>query len=394
MTMHAISNTPAAFPLGAFRRMGWAFLFLGISVGPTIRVGQEHFVVDVLPNFVGFLLIAVAANRLIPFLRQARGVRNLALALVYLSIPTSVQYSVANTQGILINYVSPFWPLMAVEWLLELALVWMLCGLVAGLAGRVGDHAAERRALSARIIYITLKIVLTAVLGSAITFPAPNLIVASVIGGLTIGLVLLVMMMRLMWRAERMCEESPEVEEAGAARRPGGPVFRSLTIGGVLLPVGLSGGAFYYYVNWKEAREEEYRKTSTSTYFTPARREFLEHLRAGRIDEAYAATTKDFRNRISRERFGDLAGRYADYRAMREQGGVAGGASVSSGSDRLTERESIEIENGKIVEVTLTIRRDRDSILLRRPPPVKVDEFSVEEKPAPDQAWPPRGPGR
>ena len=35
---------------------------------------------------------------------------------------------------------------------------------------------------------------------------------------------------------------------------------------------------------------------------------------------------------------------------------------------------------GKIVEVTLTIRRDRDSILTRAPPPVKVDDFNVQEK--------------
>jgi hypothetical protein len=57
-----------------------------------------------------------------------------------------------------------------------------------------------------------------------------------------------------------------------------------------------------------------------------------------------------------------------------------------------------EVEKGKIVQVTLTIRFDRDSILLRRPPPLKVDDFKVEEKAAPEGLWPgfgkPLAPGR
>ena len=46
----------------------------------------------------------------------------------------------------------------------------------------------------------------------------------------------------------------------------------------------------------------------------------------------------------------------------------------------------------------VTVRRDRDSILVRLPPPVKVDDFKVEEKPIPGGPWPAcggrPGPGR
>ena len=44
-----------AYPSGAFRQAGWAFLFLGISVGPTLRLGNENFSIDLLPDFVGYL---------------------------------------------------------------------------------------------------------------------------------------------------------------------------------------------------------------------------------------------------------------------------------------------------------------------------------------------------
>jgi hypothetical protein len=180
--------------------------------------------------------------------------------------------------------------------------------------------------------------------------------------------------------------------------RPGGWIFRLLAIGGVILPIVLAVGAFYYYQEWQRVRDEEGRKASNSGYFSPARTEFCDHLRADRIEEAYASTTADFKTRISRERFGELARRYADYLKLLEKRLAASGGGSTLGHDFLSEREYAEAEKGRIVQVTLTIRRDRDSILLRTPPPVRVDDFSVEEKAEPERMWPPfgqpQGPGR
>jgi hypothetical protein len=103
-------------------------------------------------------------------------------------------------------------------------------------------------------------------------------------------------------------------------------------------------------------------------------------LRVGRIDEAYASTTTDFKTRISREQFGELARRYADYLKLREKPLGASGGGGTLGQDHLSTHAYTEVEKGRIVEVTLTIRRERDSILQRNPPPVKVDDFRVEEK--------------
>ena len=59
-------TTTRTFPAGAFRQMGWAFLFLGISIGPSFRLGHESFLIDALPDFIGYLMIATAVNRLVP----------------------------------------------------------------------------------------------------------------------------------------------------------------------------------------------------------------------------------------------------------------------------------------------------------------------------------------
>jgi hypothetical protein len=66
--------------------------------------------------------------------------------------------------------------------------------------------------------------------------------------------------------------------------------------------------------------------------------------------------------------------------------------------DFLSEYEYAEVAQGQIVQVGLTIRRDRDSISRRSPPPVKVDDFDVTERGAPGNPWPgfgqPAGLGR
>jgi hypothetical protein len=147
----------------------------------------------------------------------------------------------------------------------------------------------------------------------------------------------------------------------------------------------LAAGAFYYYLEWQEARAEDRQRASRSEYFTPARNDFYAHLAAGRIDEAYASTSANFQARIGREHFGELARRHAEYLKLRGASRGRSGSGASSGSDHFSERDYDEVEKGRIIQVTLTIRRDRDSLFLRTPPPVRVDEFNVEEL---DQAPP------
>jgi hypothetical protein len=252
------------------------------------------------------------------------------------------------------------------------------------------------------VLYVFGKVLLAGGLTFVLFSPKPELILGGACAGVVIGLGLIVLMVGLMGRVERMCAERPEVAwsspEAEVPARPGGWIFRLVALGGVLLPILLAAGAFAHYLAWQQARDDEVRKASSSAYFFPARDTFYDHLRAGRLDEAYASTTENFRNRISRERFDELARKYAAYVNRPDHQRGASGAGSSSGSEYLTQYEYTEVEKGKIVQVTLTIRRDQDSIFLRTPPPVKVDDFNVEEKAVPQQPGPgfgqPLGPGR
>jgi hypothetical protein len=195
--------------------------------------------------------------------------------------------------------------------------------------------------------------------------------------------VLIVLMMGLMWRAARMCEERPEVAlssaETGAIARPGGWIFRLLAMGGVILPIVLAVGAFAYYLQWQ--RERDLMRTSrTPEAFANVRKEFYAHLVDGTIDEAYASTTADFKRRVSRDQLDDLARRYTAY--ADRNGYLPAALGIGGGGDGFSYDTEYRInqKKGKIVRVTITIRNERDSILFPEPPPLKVDDFKVEEK--------------
>jgi hypothetical protein len=396
MTTLDARTTTQEFPAGAFRQIGWAFLFLGISVGPIIRLGDEGFLIDLLPDFIGYLMITTAANQLVPLHRRARPIRNLALLLTYLSLPMTVHYGVLTSRsGNVTTWYAPFWPLWLlgmVVVVLELVLVWMLCGLVADLARRAGDSTTESRARGLRVIYILIEMLRTGGVVLLLMSRSPALIIGGVVGGVVIGLTLLGLMMGLMRRAERIGEECPElvlpVTVPAEQKCAGGGLYRLLVCCGILLPIALAVGAFWYYSQWQEAREVEERKASSSAYFSPARDAFYAYLRAGQIDDAYACTTADFKSRMNRDQLAELARHYVAYVNRPERDRGPSGAGTSSSVDYVSEYEYAEVAKGRIVQVSITIRHDRDSIFLPKPPPLRVDDFKVEERPAQQGPWP------
>src|SRR5262249_42441658 len=186
-TLNAPRTTPA-FPAGAFHQIGWAFLFLGISIGPSFQLGHENFLIDVLPDFIGYLMIATAATGSLPFPRRARGVRNLALLLTYLAVPSVIRYTVVTSQsGNITTWTAPLWPLTVAVGLLDLVLVWGLCGLVADLARRAGDEATEQKAQARRVAYVLFKVLLTGGLVLVLVSPTRELIIGGAIAAVAGG---------------------------------------------------------------------------------------------------------------------------------------------------------------------------------------------------------------
>ena len=402
MSMIATPVVTRDLSAGVFRQMAWAFVFLGISIGPSIRVGRENFLFDVLPDFIGYLLVATAANVLLPFHHRARYVRNLSLFLMYFSIPATIQYtSVTYQTGSAGTWKSPFWPYTVTAGLLELMLVWTLCGMVAGVAQLRGDAAIEQLARSRSTAYVLLKLLLIG--GSVVILisPSRDLVIGGALAGIAGGLILMGLMVGLMLRAGKMWDEAQPValplDPAGGQPGSRGWWFRLLVSGGVVLPIALAVVAVYYYQHWDQARAVAWKFGKRLDNYWPVQEQFYAQMLSGQLDQAYASTTADFKTRISRAQLSELAKRYAAYAELTQEDsrrGLGGGVSGPAGGDRsalqsqgITRYDYATTEKGTVVQVTLTIRFDRDSIFRRSPPPLKVDDFKVEEKAAPDSKF-------
>jgi hypothetical protein len=380
---------------GAFSRMSWAFLFLGISIGPTITTGSERFTIDLLPDFVGYLLIASAANRLLVLHAGFRSVRNLAFLLVFLALPLCIQYQVETSKSGNVTFwlaPLPLWPFLTFVPLLHLVLVWKVCGITADLARHANEWSTERSALTRRNLYIGIKILTFVGAIIVLASGAAELIVPAVVVGLLLGIVMVCLMIGLMSRSRRICLTTPllaDIESTLGIRRrseTGIWTVRVIMAFGIFLPLLLLVGVVYYWVDWQSAREE-LRSGGDSADFQRVAHTFFEDIKAERLDAAYQATTTGFKKRMSKEQFEKLVKRYPAIKCGpgTDIVGVGGGG----GWDHGTERYTVKDAEGKHIQVSVVVRQE-DSIFHRRPPLPKVDEFTVSQL-DPNAPWNPFG---
>jgi hypothetical protein len=386
---------------GGFSRLFWAFPFLAITIGPVVTLGSERFVIDLLPDFLGYALMAAGAHRLARLHGGARSIRNLALLLNFLALPLCIQYQVQTGQAGNVTYwLAPpvFWPFWVIVPLLDLVVVWKLCGLVADLGRWTNDWQTVQVALSRRSLYVLIRLLTLAGVAVALVMPASvGLIIGVVVVTVLLGIILLCLMMGLMSRARRICltaVELPAVEaELGyqGRNRLGTWLVRLIRLAGVVLPILLAAGIIYYYQEWQGARNEALRRQSSSDIFQKVAGEFLIHLHAKRLDEAYALTTTEFQARVGREQFAELAKKYEEYQRHSSEGGS--GSSGTFGSTALSNSHYKRAADGKVMRITYTIRRDKDSILYPQPPPMRVDDLKVEttREPALPLGFPAKG---
>src|SRR5262249_56980528 len=156
----------------------------------TWTVDRQQFMIDLLPDFIGYLLIAAGANKLLGLHAKARGIRNLAMVLTFLSLPDAVQYRIDLGQsGNATYWITATLPLAILTGILDIVLVWKLCGLIADVARQAFVTRTEMCALARRSYYLFLRLLLLIRLG--LVFVAPLLLIPTVIAGLALGIVVI-----------------------------------------------------------------------------------------------------------------------------------------------------------------------------------------------------------
>ena len=152
---------------------------------------------------------------------------------------------------------------------------------------------------------------------------------------------------------------------------------RPLVLGVVVAVVLVAGlGLLYYWLDWKRAREvlrgqePEYHKVHQA---------FMDHVEAGRVEDAYGLTTDSFRRRVSREEFDQRVRRYLDFEKRPKVWGASAGHSGGHGWEKF--ERVLEDADGNRLRKSVSLTHE-DGFFHRRPPPPRVDDFTVDE-PAP-----------
>lgn len=363
----------------AFTRCFWGLLFIGITAGPIIplvRDAQEAVRIDILPDWIGYLLLAQAAHLLLPMHPRAARIRLLALALVFLSMFTCVQFGTKLGKfGSLTWWAKPSPAMvfaMAID-LLKFWLVWNLCGLVAELGRAYDQQAVAGRAVFRRNLYLA-----SIVLGWLLALvPVSSRQDQLVLMGISLGVEVVVtaLLMGLMRQARTICmTPTPAAWTFSPASQPaavsGSIRMRVLMAAALVVPCLYFGGLLTYYIIWDRTRME--RAYQDEGPFEEVLDRFNADLQAGRWQDAYDATTERFKQRTTREQFEKSLASLPLNKAEYQGGRSAGGAHGQKYLDRWYSFKA----DGITLQLRIVVRRE-DSIFYWEPSPPRVDQVQV-----------------
>ena len=179
--------------------MFWAFLFF-----IDFRIGMDDVYIDVLPDFVGWALIASALTWILGLAPEIRGIRALANWLVLLSIFDLVEIRLLlGWSGNITLWVALTFVVTIATTILDLIVIWRLCEVIMEMASAVGNGVMRDRAGFRRKLYVGSGIAVTLLV--TITFAVPQFALVALGVGLPLAIVVFCLMMGLMKATENMC---------------------------------------------------------------------------------------------------------------------------------------------------------------------------------------------
>lgn len=186
--------------VSAFLRMFWSFLFF-----LDFRIGINNVHIDVLPDFIGWILIASALGWILGLHSDIKLIRTLSLVSIFLSIfdLVEIKIPIKKIGGISYDF-SMFFPIGIALAILSIIVIWKLCGVIMDMAEAVGNQLIRERADFRRKLYLAFMIAITVVIG--ICFAVPPLIFIFAIGGLIAAIVIFCLLMGLMKATANMCK--------------------------------------------------------------------------------------------------------------------------------------------------------------------------------------------
>ena len=182
--------------------MFWAFLWFF-----DFRIGVNNVHIDVLPDIIGWLLIGSALGWIVDVHPSIRGIRTLAYVLGFLALFDVVEVRLPlESWGSIKTWYSPTFPVGILATVLDVVLIWKLCGVIMDMAVFCGNPVIRDRAWSRRQMYLAFEVVVWLAVG--LIFAAPHLGLIVILAGIPVALIIFCLMMGLMKGTGNMWREA------------------------------------------------------------------------------------------------------------------------------------------------------------------------------------------
>lgn len=186
----------------AFGHMFWAFIFFF-----DLRLTVDNLSIDILPDFIGWTMMATALTWILDLSPRVRGLRGLAILLAILALFDFIQLRAPahRSPGVPI-YISPVSPVLFLLFILDIVFFWKLCGLIMDMATIVESRIIRERAEFRRRLYVGYAVLLVS--GTLTAFLVRSSTIFLILVTVPLAIVLFVLMMGLMAGTKRMCRQA------------------------------------------------------------------------------------------------------------------------------------------------------------------------------------------
>ncbi|MHC4240579.1 MAG: hypothetical protein ACYSUC_12670, partial [Planctomycetota bacterium] len=170
------------------------------------RLGYNNVHVDIIPDFIGWILIASALGWILELHSEIKGIRTLSYWLIFLSIFDLIEIRMPAGRAAQIScWTAPMFLIGIITLILSLIAIWRLCGVIVDMAAEVGSTLIRERADFRRRLYVGFTIAVYVAAGICYVFPP--LVVPLVFIGLPLAIIVICLMMGLMKATANMCRQ-------------------------------------------------------------------------------------------------------------------------------------------------------------------------------------------
>ena len=192
----------------AFQRISWACLFLiDIRIGIN-DVYHNDIHLDLLPDFIGWLMIVSALKKILDLSSVIRRLQQLTYWVLFFSLFDVFEFRILIAQtGNVTRWISATFFITIISMILEIIIIWKLCELIKAMATTVHNNTIRQQAMLCRKLYLSAYLV-AGLMTAMILFAEPSLVFATFLILLPLVIFIFYRVVKLLNGTATMCRNA------------------------------------------------------------------------------------------------------------------------------------------------------------------------------------------